>query len=1080
MDSGALEKSEKTPEAPGTASRDEGTPPLAWERDSGPKWKSEREGPEGQLPTEASPPEKEAPAGPTASPPADPTASPPAGPTASLRAPKTFRYTENRSDSETSSYNMSDLDVLLSELSLEDFTVFSQSSVKEGTFSSCTSTLSTRKPLEEVLSYVSDSDSDNLNHPYLKDTTPKKSGVLLKSKIELIPEASISQDSMKVLTGSIQDHLNSEQKIHGEAEKLTFLRNLTTLSKTLSWSENSVSFIKNRLEKITKAISMLVKQESLHSLVSTMLQEVFITVTNLSFQNIHLLLTSPGGSSLFSSLTRSIIALPSVKTLRRLESGRCDGPQKTEVLYTQTLLAFCEMLQSLVMSDPHLEKLETILEQLDPWLQSKVDHERERAVISLSLALRCLSRNLSLKPPAQLKRLGHLVALLALLCGDQEEDISLEASESTHHLLRITVHLKYLTFGPKSLLKMRGLMKKCNDLLRIYNTEKFFNNPFQIAEVFEIFLSPKELFQFIMTILNGMKNLKHLCTQETAGRLLEILVKNASTRLEKVPEIVRAICTHLPSIGQHSTRHQVMSLVSLLIAEPKSTNQVLNYLLSHPVPYDRHIAELWRSLEVEETCNAWILWQLLRKLQKCQSTSRNKMAYVAIATTDALYEVFVANKFRPAMYRLFPQLLMTLLIQVHHSIGLKISDVAFPRNMSKRRGFPSNFTPLSCAIQASKAFLIRTCCWHELNTMERERGWDLLEGKNDHLQGVRLLANALLEKNSIFAQRILYLLIPLLNRGNERHKLTSAAFFVELLQSPLSKRLPREYTTGRLGQWLQSENELFRTLGLRGLRNLLCHQRKQVQVEEIKKMLPFISSSLQKRSKREVLFAIDVLRKLLDKMDSRTLSSVINSLLFLLSDVRQDVRLSAVSLLGDSIKVGKGKDKESMKSHVLHTLVPLILHLQDEDVGVAKACRKTLGLSGQLLGWKLPRQVNSPHPWHSHPSAAEKTCQFFEKNCRGKCNILDQSLEFTKSPQFQIRRASSQFIGLVVKNMKPSQLCMKGTDGIEDALSPLLNDHEPSVRIITIQALNRVQKASLCAEPKPESSWRKLFSCVSP
>ncbi|XP_039768301.1 maestro heat-like repeat-containing protein family member 7 isoform X2 [Ornithorhynchus anatinus] len=1079
MDSGALEKSEKTPEAPGTASRDEGTPPLAWERDSGPKWKSEREGPEGQLPTEASPPEKEAPAGPTASPPADPTASPPAGPTASLRAPKTFRYTENRSDSETSSYNMSDLDVLLSELSLEDFTVFSQSSVKEGTFSSCTSTLSTRKPLEEVLSYVSDSDSDNLNHPYLKDTTPKKSGVLLKSKIELIPEASISQDSMKVLTGSIQDHLNSEQKIHGEAEKLTFLRNLTTLSKTLSWSENSVSFIKNRLEKITKAISMLVKQESLHSLVSTMLQEVFITVTNLSFQNIHLLLTSPGGSSLFSSLTRSIIALPSVKTLRRLESGRCDGPQKTEVLYTQTLLAFCEMLQSLVMSDPHLEKLETILEQLDPWLQSKVDHERERAVISLSLALRCLSRNLSLKPPAQLKRLGHLVALLALLCGDQEEDISLEASESTHHLLRITVHLKYLTFGPKSLLKMRGLMKKCNDLLRIYNTEKFFNNPFQIAEVFEIFLSPKELFQFIMTILNGMKNLKHLCTQETAGRLLEILVKNASTRLEKVPEIVRAICTHLPSIGQHSTRHQVMSLVSLLIAEPKSTNQVLNYLLSHPVPYDRHIAELWRSLEVEETCNAWILWQLLRKLQKCQSTSRNKMAYVAIATTDALYEVFVANKFRPAMYRLFPQLLMTLLIQVHHSIGLKISDVAFPRNMSKRRGFPSNFTPLSCAIQASKAFLIRTCCWHELNTMERERGWDLLEGKNDHLQGVRLLANALLEKNSIFAQRILYLLIPLLNRGNERHKLTSAAFFVELLQSPLSKRLPREYTTGRLGQWLQSENELFRTLGLRGLRNLLCHQRK-VQVEEIKKMLPFISSSLQKRSKREVLFAIDVLRKLLDKMDSRTLSSVINSLLFLLSDVRQDVRLSAVSLLGDSIKVGKGKDKESMKSHVLHTLVPLILHLQDEDVGVAKACRKTLGLSGQLLGWKLPRQVNSPHPWHSHPSAAEKTCQFFEKNCRGKCNILDQSLEFTKSPQFQIRRASSQFIGLVVKNMKPSQLCMKGTDGIEDALSPLLNDHEPSVRIITIQALNRVQKASLCAEPKPESSWRKLFSCVSP
>ncbi|XP_038604257.1 maestro heat-like repeat-containing protein family member 7 [Tachyglossus aculeatus] len=1062
MDSGALEKkSEKTQEAPGTASRDEGTHPLARERDTGPKWKSEREGPEAQLLTEASRPEQEVSVSPTASP----------------GTSKTLKPTKKRPDSETWPYNRNDLDVLFSELSLENFTIFPQSSVQEGPFSSSTSSPSTRKPLEEVLSYVSDSDLDNLDYPYLKDI-PRKTGVLSRSKIEVIPERSISQASMKALMVSIQDHLNSEQKTHSEAEKLTFLRNLSTLSKTLSWSANSVTFIKSYLEKITKAIHMIVMTESLHSLVNTVLQEAFITVTNLSLQNIHLLLTSPGGSSLFTNLTRSMIALPSVKTLRRLESGRCNGPQKTEVLYRQTLLAFCEMLQSLVMSDPHLDKLETILEHLDPWLQSKVDHERERAVISLCLALRCLTRNLSLRPPVQLKRLGHLVALLALLCGDSVEDISLEASESTYHLLRITVHLKYLTFGSKSLLKMRGLMRKCNELLKVYNTEKFFNNPYKIAEVFEIFLSPAELSQFIMTVLDGLKNLQHLCIQATAGPLLAILVKNARTRLEKVPEIVRAICIRLPSIDQHTARHQVMGLVSLLIAEPKSTNEVLNYLLSHPVPYDKHIAELWRSLEVEETCNAWILWQLLRKLQKCHSTSRNKMAYVAVATTDALYEVFVANKFRPAMFRLFPQLLMTLLIQVHHSIGLKTSDVSFPHSMSKGQGFPSNFTPLSCAIQASKAFLIRTCCWHELNTMERERGWDLLEGKNDHLQGVCLLANALLEKNSIFAQRILYLLVPLLNRGNERHKLTSAAFFVELLQSPLSKRLPRKYTTGRLGQWLRSENELFRTLGLRGLRNLLCHQGK-VQVEEIKEMLPFISSSLHKRSEREVLFAIDVLRKLLGKMDFRTLTSIITSLLLLLGDVRQDVRLSAVSLLGDSIKVGKGKDKERMKTHVFQSLVPLILHLQDEDIRVAKACRKVLGLSGQFLGWKLPRQVNSPHPWYSHPSAAEKTCQFFEKNCRGKFNILDQSLEFTKSPQFQIRRASSQFIGLVVKNMKPSQLCMKRTDWIEDALSPLLNDHEPSVRIIAIQALNRVQKAVMEPEPKPVSGWRKLFSRVS-
>lgn len=62
--------------------------------------------------------------------------------------------------------------------------------------------------------------------------------------------------------------------------------------------------------------------------------------------------------------------------------------------------------------------------------------------------------------------------------------------------------------------------------------------------------------------------------------------------------------------------------------------------------------------------------------------------------TDALYEVLMGNKLRAATFRLFPQLLMTLLIQIHHSIGLTMSDVIIPSGLYAEQEIPMEVTPL--------------------------------------------------------------------------------------------------------------------------------------------------------------------------------------------------------------------------------------------------------------------------------------------------------------------------------------------------------------------------------------------------
>ncbi|MBZ3872209.1 Protein MROH8 [Sciurus carolinensis] len=707
-------------------------------------------------------------------------------------------------------------------------------------------------------------------------------------------EGPLNEASIQRLIQSIQEVFGGQLK--SELEKLTFLRSLSSLSQNLPYDETIESFIHSHIEDIVRILNVLIQEEPLRSLFSPVRQEVFITIANLSYHNVHLLFGSEERTDLFEVITRSMITLPPLNILTQLQEITPCGPYNPECLYRQTFQAFSEMLQSLVVKDPHLENLDTIFQHLETWLQSSKDHERKRATASMAQVLKCLSRHLCLKPPLRFQRLGHLVAVMALLCGDPLKAVAEEAAEGTHYLLHITLRLKYVTHDKKNHQSLRKALKKCREFLELYSIKRFYRYPFKIAQVFEVFLNSDELCQFIMTTLDGLENLKHPYSQQSAGELLITLVKNAESRFEKVPEIMGIICARLSIISQPRVRQQVINTVSLFISRPKYTDIVLSHLLCHPVPYDRHLAELWRTLEAELPSTTWILWRLLRKLQKCHTICQEKMAYVGVAATCALYEVFMGNRLRAAMLRLFPQLLMTLLIQIHHSIGLTMSDVAIPSGLHIEQEVSTEVTPLC----------------------------------------------ALLERNQLLAHKVMYLLVPFLNRGNDKHKLTSAGFFVE---------------------------------------------------------------------------------------------------------VRPDVHLFSMTLFGASIKSVKPTDKKGVENQVLDSLVPLLLYSQDENDAIAEESKRVLMICAHFLKWKLPQEVYCKDPLYIRPTEAGKICRFF--------------------------------VWLLSKYMDQNELSIKGTDWIQHDLREMLQDPEPSLRIITSQALFRVQKVTTEPEPEPTVCWlRKLMGCL--
>ncbi|KAM6147843.1 protein MROH8 [Erethizon dorsatum] len=823
---------------------------------------------------------------------------------------------------------------------------------------------------------------------------------------------------------------------------------------------------------------VLVQEEALHSLLSPVLQEVFATITVLSYQDVHLLFGSEDHAELFSLITKRIVSLRSVRSLTWLEETRAGRPSNPECLYRQTFQAFSEMLQSLVVKDPHLEKFDAIFKHMGPWLQSFEDQEREWATASMAQVLKCLSRHLCLKLPLQFQSLGHLVALMVLLCGDPVKEVAEEAAEGAHYLLHITLRLKYTTQDKTNHRSLRRGLKKFCEILELHDIKQFYRDPFKIAQVFEVFLNSNELCQFVMTTLNGLKNLNHTRTQELAGELLLTLVKNAESRFEKVPEIMGVICAQLPIISQPGVHQQIISTVSLFISRPKYTDLVLSHLLCQPVPYDRNLAALWRTLKIDLPSTTWVLWRLLRKLQKCHSVpSQEKMDYVAVAATDALYEVFVGNRLRAATFRLFPQLLVTLLIQIHHSIGLTMSDVAIPSGLYTEQKISTEVTPLCFAMQATKTLLLRALCRWEFDIMEKNKGWTLLEGEDCHLQGVFLLANALLERNHLLACRILYLLVPLLNRGNDKHKLTSAGFFVELLQSPVARRLPSIYSLARLKDWLHHGNKLFRIVALRGLHNLVRHWEMR---EDIKRLLPSILDSLWETDERIVLLAIQILQELVRTMDFTTVASMMRILFSLFGDVRPDVHHFSMTLFGASIKSVKHTHKKGVENQVLESLVPLLLYSQDENAAIAEESKRVLKICSQFLKWKPPHEVYDKDPFYIKPAEVRTICRFFGKKCKGKIDILAQTLMYSKNAKLPIRRTAVLFVGLLSKYMDHSEAKRKGTDWIQDGLKDLLHDPEPSLCILASQALFRVQRMESPAEAEQTVCWwRKLLGCLS-
>uniref|UniRef100_A0A8D2DVJ9 Maestro heat like repeat family member 6 n=1 Tax=Sciurus vulgaris TaxID=55149 RepID=A0A8D2DVJ9_SCIVU len=529
-------------------------------------------------------------------------------------------------------------------------------------------------------------------------------------------------------------------------------------------------------------------------------------------------------------------------------------------------------------------------------------------------------------------------------------------------------------------------------------------------------------------------------TQATAVTLSSALEAHGARLEDQVHALVRGLLAQVPSLAEGRPRRAALRVLSALALE--HAQDVVWALLPRSLPPDRAAAELWRSLSRNQRVNGQVLVQLLWALKGAAGTEAEALA------TRALGEMLAVSGCVGATRGFYPHLLLALVTQLHE-LACGVHSPDSPKAWApSHRGPPHSHA--SCTVEALKALLTGDGGRMVVTCMEQAGGWRRLVGAHTHLEGVLLLASAMVAHADHHLRGLFADLLPRLRSANAPQRLTAMAFFTGLLQSrPTAQLLREEVILERLRTWQGDSEPTVRWLGLLGLGHLALNQGK---VRHVGTLLPALLGALGEGDARLVGAALGALRRLLlqRRAPVRLLSRELQPRLPpLLDDARDSVRASAVGLLGTLVRRGRSGLRVGLRGPlrklILQSLVPLLLRLHDPSRDTAESSEWTLARCDQALRWGLLEEMVTVAHYDS-PEALSRVCQrLVQRYPDHMPGFLSQTQGYLRSPQDPLRWAATVLIGFLIYHVSPRGVNQELLKSLFQDLGQLQSDPEPAV-----------------------------------
>uniref|UniRef100_H0V908 Maestro heat like repeat family member 7 n=1 Tax=Cavia porcellus TaxID=10141 RepID=H0V908_CAVPO len=822
-----------------------------------------------------------------------------------------------------------------------------------------------------------------------------------------------------------------------------------------------------------------IQEEPLDSLSTSVRRQALETLTQLSRRSPAL-----GGQErvqLVSVCVHSVFSLPSLRAMKEHAEAEAEAIQ---TLYHQTLDALQTLLNALFIEDPTPAGLKSILEAGE-WVvegrgEMAPDVDCLVTILETSVPVPC---QVSSGFPA----LGLLLGRLVLRVGDPDEEIGREALDGITILYTI-LELQKRAGGEEETNK-KVLYESNKRFLGPYNPVSPCQNILRVIAEFGDFLGPQQVKDLLLAAVEGLRGdvedqgqdsgeMMQLASEVTLGSVLEWYRHKA---LEVIPEIMQGIYLQLSHIQEPRARELALLPVSFLASS--FMTEVVVALLMCPLPLDSNGAQMWRQLILRKpSCDVReLLDLLLASLKEKPVSKKGRVSIVPLAAASGLCELLSVNSCIGQVKRIYPQLLLALLIQVHYHIGLKLPGHGVPGKDTKDQAWPPVFTPVRWVVKVVKTLLLKMGCSQEAAFVEAEGGWDLMEQAQGHHLGVSLLARAMVHYSCQELCRILYLLIPLLERGDEKHKITATAFFVELFQMEQVRRIPEEYSLGRMTEGLGHRNPVMKVLSIRGLMILAHRSEKMAKVQAL---LPSMVKGLKNMDGVLVVEAVQSLKTIFKGKDQKQRDSsvyveMLQVLLPHFSDSSEDVRASCINMYGKVVQKLRPPCTQAMEEQLTNTLVPLLLIMQEGNAKVGQKSLKTLFRCSCFMAWELPKTAYSRKSWDNRQQAVAKLCKYLvNTHPNNALTFLSQGLEYAKNPRASLRKCSVMFIGSLVPCLE-NIMTEDWLKEVKAALENLRHDPEASVCIYAAQAQDYIL-SSCWRNSWPLPGWDSLVCGPAP
>ncbi|XP_020375085.1 maestro heat-like repeat-containing protein family member 1 [Rhincodon typus] len=849
--------------------------------------------------------------------------------------------------------------------------------------------------------------------------------------------------------------------------KLSLIKTITLMAKVILSVEDQASYKLARKAELVSYLRDFIKAEPRDTM-KTSIRKAAIDACSV------LIIVEPllsDHTELVKVCLNSVFSLAYLDGINANESKDMNMVKKQE-LYNETLASLENFLKQFLIFHLSPDGLQLLFNNMMVWIESTNNYEREKSLETALHLLKFYLEETDINGKSASYNLAAVTGCIVLRCSDPSLIVRETAIECLYLLLHIQLQLERF---PRN---QRGgeveHLKAIKGGLKDTNSDTLYRVCTDIGKVLSKCMAHDQVDTLLFTLSKGLTD-EQLNGSFVASIVMNILVRKCGAILNDIPGIIKVLYDQLQSITEPRIIRAVVHIISILASQ--NVLMILPFLLKYQIPFRTYNSDVWQSLlsdNIVATASVKYLLDNLkllyddRKERFVQKMTRS-VTQQSLVVMSALHAMICSPKSASVINILYPQLFCTILIYLSSSV-----QIWYPREFSRkpkdRKTFslmkePGTTDVFNYAIEILQAVLTQR---KRDSNIAKIGSWDHIKSPEKHREGVMLLASAIATCAVPHLISIVEQLIPFLANVHEKHRITAAAFFAELLNHSVTLELSLTDTlVASLLRSLIDTSPTVQCLALKGLGNVAASQK----VEKYSaKLLSTMVAMIHKYSKSNSLITIEAMssiEKILGQLQGNfadpILVDVALTIEALFEHKQDQLRTSAFKVLEKIIRVAKVQPDAVLMEHLHSTLICLLLHLNDNSQEVRKVCKSVLSLIGLIMASeglsKMLQELSLEDTTLDYETYLSDISKHISRELPDKVIFyITSCAAFFKNSQPEIRENAVTLIVLLMYNVAPDY-SMLSIDPICEEINILLSDPVKSVRL---KAAKAVQYLYMC------------------